>query len=196
MTKPSVIKQTAIMPSPLPVDCGSREFPLCSPLYSPRHQSPPRLDVVVLFTGFDPTLRALQTAAALARDLNARIRLVVPEVVPYPLPIDTPPALPEFSERRFEALAARATASVAEMRVEIYLCRDRGQALTQALEPASTVVIAARKPWWPWWPCSLSWLSWPSWERRVASKLRRAGHQVIFSPKASPGARKGEPAYA
>ena len=43
------------------------------------------LEVVVLFTDVQGTLRALKTAAELARNLNGRIRLLAPQVVPYPL---------------------------------------------------------------------------------------------------------------
>ena len=51
----------------------------------------------------------------------------------------------------------------------IYLCRDRVETLTAVLSPHSLVVIGGRKRWWP------------TAEKRLARKLRRAGHEVIFT---------------
>ena len=84
--------------------------------------TPGKLELTVLFTGLPSTLQALAKANDLAQDLNARIRLVVPQVVPYPLPLESPPVLLEFTESRFRAIAA---AQTIETRVEIFLCRDR-----------------------------------------------------------------------
>jgi hypothetical protein len=136
-----------------------------------RPENPPagetnsRLEVTVVFTSVEPTLRALKEAGALAERLDSRITLVVPQVVPYPLPLTSPPVLLDFNERRFSVLASQ---SPVETTVCIFLCRDRWEALQLALKPRSLVVIGGRKGWWlrP--------------EKRLARQLRRAGHEVVL----------------
>jgi len=126
-----------------------------------------RLNISVVFTAIDSTLAALKQAGAMASSLGARITLVVPQVVPYPLPLNSPPVLLDFSERRFRVIAG---ASRVETQVRIYLCRDRLETLATVLKPHSLVVIGGRKRWW-----------WPRPEKRLANRLRRDGHEVIFS---------------
>lgn len=125
-----------------------------------------RLDVVVVFTSLDASIAALKRATALATGLNARIILVVPQVVPYPLPLEKPPIPLVFSERQFEKIVAE---SPVETTVRVYLCRDRWHTVASVLRPHSLVVIGVLRRWWP------------SREERVASKLRNAGHQVILA---------------
>jgi hypothetical protein len=57
-----------------------------------------KLNIVVVFTSIESTLAALKEAGTLAHSLGAQIKLVVPQVVPYPLPLDSPPVLVEFNE--------------------------------------------------------------------------------------------------
>jgi hypothetical protein len=121
-------------------------------------------EVVVMFTDVPGTLKALKTAAELAHNLNGRIRIVAPQVVPYPLPLENPQVSTEFSERRFQTIAYQ---SCIETRVDVRLCRDRGDALCQALEPEALVVMGVHRSWWP------------TSEKALAGKLRRKGHQVI-----------------
>jgi len=125
-----------------------------------------RLNIDVIFTSTRETLAALRRASHLANRLNAGITLVVPQAVPYPLPIESPPVLIEFNERRFSALA---TQCGVEATARIYLCRDPWEALQTALKPQSLVVVGGRKHWWP----TAEW--------RLARKLGRAGHEVIFA---------------
>lgn len=126
----------------------------------------PRLNIAVVFTSVPETLAALRRAGALASRLNARITLVVPQVVPYPCPLASPPVLLDFSERRFRVIAG---ASPVETTVQLYLCRDQWEALRLVLQPRSLVVVGGRKRWWP------------TREKRLAWKLRRAGHEVILT---------------
>ena len=102
----------------------------------------------------------------MASSLSARVTLLVPQVVPYPLPLETPPVLVDFSERRFRLIACQ---SPVETRVRIFLCRDRFEILNSVLSPRSLVVVGGRRRWWP------------TAERRLARKLRGAGHEVIFT---------------
>ena len=86
-----------------------------------------KLNIAVVFTSVESTLAALKEAGNLANSLGARIKLVVPQVVPYPLPLETPPVLVEFNENRFRVIASE---SPVETSVQIYLCRDRLETLT------------------------------------------------------------------
>ena len=124
-----------------------------------------KLNISVVFTSVEATLSALKEAGALATRLGAQITLLVPQVVPYPLALETPPVLIEFNERRFRPIASQ---SPVETTVRIYLCRDGLETLMSVLSPGSIVVIGGKKRWWP------------TRERRLAGQLRRAGHEVIF----------------
>lgn len=124
-----------------------------------------KLNIAVVFTSVASTLTALKEAGNLASDLGARIMLVVPQVVPYPLPLDAPPVLVEFNENRFRMIANE---SAVETSVKIYLGRDRFKTVTTALKPGSIVVLSGRKRWWP------------TKDGRLAKQLHRAGYQVIF----------------
>jgi len=125
-----------------------------------------RLNVAVIFTSVQSTLAALKKAGALANRLSGRITLVVPQVVPYPLPLTSPPVLLDWNEKRFRVIAGE---SPVETTVQIYLCRDRLETLTAVLSPRSLVVVGGPKRWWP------------TAEKRLARTLRRAGHEVILT---------------
>src|ERR1700685_3621814 len=122
-----------------------------------------KLDISVVFTSVDATLTALKEAASLANSLGGRITLIVPQIVPYPLPLTTPPVLVDFNERRLRVIASQCRV---ETRVSIYLCGDPLDILQSVLKPHSLVVVGSRKRWWP------------TAEKRLAKKLRRFGHQV------------------
>jgi hypothetical protein len=145
------------------------------PRLEPAEATPPRalharreevLNVFVIFTSVNATLHALKEAGNLADQLNGRIMLVAPQVVPYPLPLTSPPVLLDWNERRLRVIANQ---SAVETIVRIYLCRDRWQALEHVLGPHSVVVVGGRKRWWP------------TREGRLARRLRRAGHEVILT---------------
>jgi hypothetical protein len=123
------------------------------------------LEVTVVFTKVPATLRALKTAAELAHNLNGRIRLLVPQVVPYPLPLERPAIPAGFHGKRLQTLASQGSV---DTRVEVWLCRDRYDALCQALGPEALVVMGARPSWWP------------TAEKALVRKLRRRGHEVIL----------------
>jgi hypothetical protein len=121
--------------------------------------------VEVIFTSIRATVAALKHAGALAARLGARIRLVVPQIVPYPLPLNKPPVARDFNERRFRALANE---SAVETTVHVYLCRDQKAMLSSLLKPHSLIVIGGYKRMWP------------GVEKRLARKLRRSGHEVVL----------------
>ena len=118
------------------------------------------------FTTVDSTTAALKEAGSLAESLGAQITLMVPQIVPYPLPLTSPPVLLEFQERRLNQVAGECPV---EIRVQLYLCRDELEVLKTVLKPHSLVVIGGRRRFWP------------TREKALARKLRSAGHEVIFS---------------
>jgi len=124
------------------------------------------MEIVVLHTTVAETLQALKTAARLAHDLSARIRLLVLEVVPYPLPLDRPNVPVPFTRRRFRTLAAD---SSVETNIDIHLVRDPDKTIESVLEPHSVVVMGGHRSWWP------------NAHNRVARRLERLGHEVVFS---------------
>jgi len=129
-----------------------------------------RLNISVVFTTVEATLAALRKAGALATRLHARIVLLVPQIVPYPLPLTSPPILLDFNERRFRLIAEESAIATT---VRIYLCRDRRDMLEKALPAHSVVVLAGAKRWWP------------TAESRLARALRHAGHEVVFEELSS-----------
>ena len=135
------------------------------PLARERGETEAKLDIAVVFTSVDPTLAALRRAGVLASSLGARITLVVPQVVPYPAPLESPPVLLDWNERRFRVIAGE---SPVETAVHIYLCRERMDVLKSVLRPLSLVVLGTRKRWWP------------TSEVRLARELRKMAHQVIL----------------
>jgi hypothetical protein len=124
------------------------------------------IEVVVLHTTVSGTLQALKTAAQLAHGLSARIRLLVLEVVPYPLPLHQPDVSLPYTRRHFRTLAENASI---ETSVDIHLVRDPEEVIDSVLEPHSVVVMGAHRTWWP------------TARGRMAKRLKRRGHQVIYA---------------
>ncbi len=124
-----------------------------------------RLQIVVVFTFVQATVSALKKAATLAKGLNARVTLVAPHVVPYPLEIENPLVQLAFAERRLNEIASQ---SPVETTVRLYLCRNPLQTLIAVLKPNSLVIVGGYKRWWE------------TKEQKLALNLHRFGHQVIF----------------
>jgi len=129
-----------------------------------REDSP--LEIAVVFTSVESTLATLKHAGALAHRLAGRITLLVPQIVPYSLPLSTPPVLIDWNERRFRIIAET---SQVDTRVHLYLCRDRDETLKRVLGPRSLVVLGGPRRWWRL-----------TAEKRLARKLRRSGREVVF----------------
>lgn len=124
------------------------------------------IEVVVIYTGVKQTLAALRAAGSLASRLNAGIHMVVPEVVPYPAPLEQPLVENGFAARKFKTIAEE---SAIDTRVDICLCRDWEAGVLQCVEPSSIVVVGTVGRWWR-----------SGRERRLARTLRGRGHQVIL----------------
>lgn len=133
---------------------------------SPASDTGPSLRIHVIYTGTAGTNRALETAANLARDLDLSITLILAQVVPWPLELEKSPVSREFTEELISQLAGRQEALV---RANVYLCRDRDEAIRRALQPDSLVLIGTQSRWWPFR------------ERRLARLLRHDGHTVFMA---------------
>jgi hypothetical protein len=125
-----------------------------------------RFEIAVIFTSFDATTAALKMAGTLVKGLSANVKLVVPQVVPYPLPLDSPPVLREFCERRLRDITNECPVDTT---VLVYLCRNRLATLRAVLKRGSIVVIGGWRRWWP------------TPEKSLARNMRRSGYEVIFT---------------
>jgi len=125
--------------------------------------------VNVIFTDSESTLAALEMAGSLASNLGARINLVAAQVVPLVFPLTRPPVAVDYTEQRLLDLAYRGAQGPLETSVQLYLCRDKRQALLRALKPKSLVVIGGKARWWP------------TKESKLAGVLRSNGHQVVVA---------------
>jgi hypothetical protein len=123
------------------------------------------LQVNVLFTDPEATRSAVKMAEKLAGSLSARIKIIAPQVVPFPLQLAEPTISPEFTARRARAIMEGCSLTT---EIEVCLCREALDAALFALKPNSLVLIGGRRRFWP------------TAETRIASQLRRRGHQVLF----------------
>ncbi len=133
----------------------------------PDIQPEPGLSVFVVFTSIDWTLKALEKAHEIARPVGANIMIVAVQVVPYPLPLDKPPVPMEFVIRRFEEKVGEFPEKT---KISAYLCRDPMEAFKRVLNRNSPVVIGIKKKRWL-----------PTRDERLASKLHRAGYDIILA---------------
>src|SRR5260370_13522689 len=92
------------------------------------------LEVVVVHSTTKATLHALRTAAELATGLHARIRLVVPQIVPYPRPLGSPTVSAALNERRLRTIASGVSL---DTRIVAWPCRGRRAVFEVAVRPAS-----------------------------------------------------------
>jgi hypothetical protein len=135
-------------------------------LFNPDTREPGRLRIHVLYTNFRDTHIALKAAVKMSSQLESELALIVPQIVPFPLPLENPPVPLEFASERIRSLAEN---SPVDLQGYIYLCRNPVDTLIQELPPRSLVVIGARTNW----PFGKS--------KRLARALRRNGHEVIMA---------------
>src|SRR5579863_4250413 len=131
----------------------------------------PRLNVHVVCTNLkNSSLKSVSAAhrlaGKLARDLGARVTVLVAQVVPYPLPLEKPDVAVEFTE---QALVRMIGEQEVETTIEVRRCRDSEETIRGALPPDSVVVMGTRRRWWPIRGWMLAW------------RLRRDGHDVIYA---------------
>jgi hypothetical protein len=124
------------------------------------------LDVVVLFTSVESAEVALKQAEELTRGMKSGIRLICPQIVPYPLPLERPSV--NLRHLRNEMSHVSRCAGL-EPECEIILARDLKSALETALKPKSIVVLATRRRLWR------------TQEEKLKIKCEKAGHEVVLS---------------
>lgn len=134
----------------------------------PQASPDPKLRVTVVNTTHDGTVAALKAAADLARHLGADIVLLAPHVVPIQISLDRPHVAIEILKRRYIDLVAEAEIIDEQIAIRILLCRNRVEALKQTLAPHSLIVIGGSSQWWR------------IRERRLARRLQKMGHHVVF----------------
>jgi hypothetical protein len=125
-----------------------------------------RLRVYVVATTCQGTQCALLAAQRLAAGLGARIIILVPHVVSYVVPVDSPSEDPTVLIDEYRALAA--TAGV-EASVRLCLCRRPIDVFKTLLSDRSTIVLGGHRGRW-----------WPSAAQRMAHQLRREGYDLVF----------------
>ena len=123
------------------------------------------LQVVIQHRTAQLTRAALKYAASLSNDLNARIRLVDVYVVPYGVPLDEPPVNPKHLARKIRQLAQESAVPVS---AEVVYARDWEQGVRRSLAPGSLVLMTIKRSWWR------------SSDKRLAARLRKIGHQVVW----------------
>jgi hypothetical protein len=121
------------------------------------------LDLVVPFTTPELTRAALDAANRMGAGLNATLRLVKVQVVPFPLDLNQPPVYIDFLKRQMAQFE-----SDLPVAGEIRLAREFEAGLLATLGRESVVILATPK--WPW----------RTNNERLAATLRRAGHKVVL----------------
>jgi hypothetical protein len=123
------------------------------------------LPIHVLVTDLQSASAALHCAVRLAADLGAETRVLVPQVVPYPLDLEYPAISLEFTCKQLQMLAASAGA---DPYIYVYLCRDAIDLLRVLLPERAIVVLSAPQRW-----------SFLTKAGRIARALKRQGCAVI-----------------
>ena len=126
--------------------------------------APSPLEITVLHTDARSTARMLAGVARLAEGLSAEIRLLVLQVVPYPLPLEMPDVPVDFISQQLMPAVLPTNVNVS---IDIRVGRDKAAMLESAFPASSMVAIGRRRRWWP------------TGSNRVARLLERRGRQVI-----------------
>lgn len=121
------------------------------------------LDLVVPFTTPDLTRAALNAATRMGAGLDAAVRLVKVQCVPYPLDLNQSPVYIEFLRQQMNSFH-----SELPLTGEIRLAREFEQGLEGTLHSNSVVVLSCRKR------------PWRTRNERLAANLQRHGRKVII----------------
>ena len=126
-----------------------------------QHQS--ELDLVVPFTTPGLTQCAVDAADRMGAGLNAAIRLVKVQVVPFPMDLSQSPVYIEFLKEQLSQFRTELPSAG-----EIRLAREFEPGLEGTLTHNSLVVLATKKR------------PWKTRTERLAAALRHNGHNVIL----------------
>ena len=121
------------------------------------------LDLVVPFTTPELTRTALEAANRMGPGLNATLRLIKVQVVPFPLDLNQSPVYIEFPKDQMAQFQ-----SDLPVAGEIRLAREFEAGLLGTLGRESVVILATPKR------------PWRTHNERLAATLRRTGHKVIL----------------
>jgi hypothetical protein len=121
------------------------------------------LDLVVPVTTPDLTRAALDAANRMGMGLNATLRLIKIQVVPFPMDLSQSPVYLDFLKSQLQRYE-----SELPLAGEIRLARELEPGLLGTLSPNSIVVLATGKRLWR------------TRNERLAAALRRAGHKVVL----------------
>jgi hypothetical protein len=129
-----------------------------------QHQA--ELDLVVPFTTPELTKAALDAANRMGGGLNATLRLVKVQVVPFPLDLHESPVYIDFLKNQLAQFQSELPVAG-----EIRLAREFEAGLLGALGRDSVVILATpNRPW-------------RTRNESLAAKMRRAGHKVVLINK-------------
>lgn len=121
------------------------------------------LDLVVPVTTPELTRAAVNAANRMAGGLNARLRLVKVQVVPFPLDPDQSPVYIDFLKEQLAQFHSELPVTG-----EIRLAREFEAGLVGTLGRDSVVILATKKR------------PWKTRTERLAAALRSAGYKVIL----------------
>jgi len=124
------------------------------------------LDLVVPFTTPELTRVALDAANRMGGGLNATLRLVKVQVVPFPLDLGQSPVYIDFLKNQLAQFQSELPVAG-----EIRLSREFEAGLLSTLGRDSVVILAARKR------------PWRTRNESLAATLRRTGHKVVLISK-------------
>jgi hypothetical protein len=121
------------------------------------------LDLVVPFTTPELTRTAFDAANRMGAGLNASLRLVKVQVVPFPLDLNQSPVYIDFLKKQLEEFQSEVPLSG-----EIRLARDFEDGLRGTLGRDSVVLLATKtRPW-------------RTRTERLAASLRHSGHKIVL----------------
>ena len=120
-------------------------------------------EIVVPYTDLKITPKVVEKAAALAKGLNAVLKLVAVYVAPYPADLSCPTSVTEHLISRLTESAEKTTLPAS---VHLVVARDRDAGFAHALRPASAILLGSPRRLWR------------TREEKLARKLARAGHHV------------------
>ena len=123
------------------------------------------VEVAIPFKTAELTSVALENAISLGHQLSMNLRLIHVHVVPYSLPLNRPSVRRDHLENNLRRIAERSRIPV---QPELVFARDWEEGFRRALRPRSVVLIPIQKSWWR------------SHDKRMAERLRKHGHQVIW----------------
>ncbi len=126
-----------------------------------QHQA--ELDLVVPYINPELTRAALDAADKMGAGLNAAIRLVKVQLVPYPMELSQSPVYLEFLKEQLSQFRPELPTAG-----EIRLAREFETGLSGTLTHDSVVILATRKR------------PWRTRTERLAASLRHAGYNVIL----------------